>query len=226
MASMLLMASGLRASAPAAPERGVRDDARILSDADRADLERELMALREGTGLTVMIDTATFLPPETSPALWVRRLRDAWLEDAPGAVVFLSRRGGGPPIVDASASLWTRLGDPHVYAMLQRVTKVGSASTSLDVNLLSSVRSLIADLHAADTRSRQTHPLYSAADFWLAMGLAAALLLAAALSTLMVRSERKRAAARASVKVLPDVIMPTRLGASRGATVVERSYRK
>lgn len=226
LVAALLVVRGAGASAPPLPEDGVRDDARILGDALRQELVKELQALHEATGLQVLVDTTTFLPPDIAPAQWIRTLRDGWLAGKPGVIVSLTRRTEGPPLVDASPSLWPLLGDPHVYAIMQRATKAGASGQNLEAKLTASVRSLITDLHSADQRRRQHSAWLLSEERWLAGGLAALLAVAALLTWLMVRRSRRLAAERAAVKLLPDVIMHTRLGAPGGASVVEHSYRK
>lgn len=224
---LLLLSWSVQSAAPPTPADGVRDDARLLSDAARDEIAQEITNLRESAGLWVMVDTETFLPPDVSPQQRIRVLRDTWLGDKPGLVVSMTRRTEGPPLVDATAPLWQRHGEPHVYAMLQRAANAGTAGATREEKLLSTLRSLLADLRAAEARSQQKEDFFQPQDIWLAAGLATLLAFAALLTIFAVRHKRRTEARRAAVKLLPDVIMPTRLGApGGGGTVVERSYRK
>lgn len=174
-----------------------------------------------------MVNTETFLPPDVSPQQRIRTLRDAWLEDKPGLVVLMTRRTDGPPLLDATSPLWKKHGEPQLYAVLQRATTAAAAATTREDKLLATLRSLLADLRVGEARSRQSQDFFQPQDLWLASALLALLTLGALLTKLAVQHQIRKASARANAKRLPDLTMPTRLGApSGGGTVVENPYRK
>lgn len=212
---------------PPAPADGILDDARILSEANRQQLADQIIALRESTGMLLLVETATFRSSDKLPAHILRELREAWLKEKSGVVVSMTREGADLPQVQISPDLWSRYGEPKVAAMMRRAVAGSSRTGQLEDKLLTCVRSLLEDLQTFEAQQTTRQPAWQREELWLAGLFAGLLLLVGLVIFFLVKRSRRLEQLRKEVHLLPDVVMSPRLGApDGGGTVVERSYRK
>lgn len=222
IALMLLMAGSslLAFTIPPAPADGIRDDARVMSAEGRGDLAAEMRKFEQRTGISIMVDTNTYLEANLSLATRCRLLLDQWLGGRPGAVFCVNRTLGPDAYIVFSQKLFERYPEPDLTQAAGE-TKAAMAKVSAPENRLPvGVRVLMGRLDALEKAAARRGALFHRRDLEMMAGFAGFLLAAGAVTALIVR-QRHRVEQRDAVKHhFPDVEVAQRLGAPSGGGVV------
>ncbi len=198
----------------------------MLDDEAVARLGKEIQALYRETGCRLFVNTVTFLPTDTSLGTHARKLREAWVGDGLGILVAQVRSGSVTPSLQLSPTIWSHFSEPSVAAVLRRTGSAMAEAKLPGEKLVAGVSALAANVRDLEKERRAGQGGWSRKDLALPLAFLGVMGLGAILTSLAGRWLRQREITRQQTYLLPEVVMPTRLGAPNGGgVVVEISYR-
>ena len=218
-----LLAAESNAPVPPAPVNGLADDARLLSDEATRRIAQAIADLKAESGVSLYVDTQTFLVQGETTTTRARLLREAWVGEKPGLVMSQVRSGASTFSMAFSPALWTLLGEPHLVALQRRVSLARGAQTDNSQKLEAGLDVMVEGLRELAEKSR-ARPGWGRAEWTLACGF----LLLAGVGALLVwfigGYLRRREAAQQVTYFFPSVSVAERLGAPHGGGVVAQIH--
>ncbi len=212
---------------PAAPPDGIRDDARAMSPEARQALVAEMKAFEEKTGIKVVVDTNTYLEQNVGTLERCRALLDHWIGARPGVVFCLNRSVKPVPFIMFSPVLLERYPDPDLSQAAGETTDAMTKVSSPENRMPVGVRVMMARLKVLEKAAHRRAQLFHRRDLEMIAGFGGFLIVAGAVTLVIVRKRRKVEDDEAIQYHFPDAEVAQRFGApSGGGVVVEVSYRR
>ena len=210
---------------PPRPETFLLDDSRIFSEAQKAQLQDQLTAFHQKTGVELYVATFTFV--QTSSIIdQVKLLADAWGTRAPTMVLGYSR-GEDACFVFPSADLWRKYPASEVVAVLGKTAEAYSAKTPADVRLISSTETLIDNFLPMDAERVLRERPFPPENKPIALILGGIVAFLAIVAWIIANRVQASSRFQAEKYYFPEVKVGTRLGATfGGGTLVERKVPK
>lgn len=223
----LFMAAGqgLHGALPPKPADGIRDDARAMTAEAHQALAEEIRAFEKRTGMVIVIDTNTFLEQGVTSGERCRALVAEWIGKKPG-VVFCLNRGAKPvPFIVYSAELFDRYPEPDLTQAAGETTEAMAKVATPENRLPVGVRVMMGRLTALEKTAARRNHMFLRRELEMMAGFCGFLLVAGAITWVIVRYRGRHEQAAAVQHRFPDVEVAQRFGApSGGGIVAEVTY--
>jgi len=217
---------GAAVQVPPPPADGIRDDARAMSPEARQELAAEMKVFEEKTGIKVVVDTNTYLEQNVGTLDRCRALQDQWIGPRPGVVFCLNRSVKPVPFITFSPALSERYPEPDLSQAAGETTDAMTKVSSPENRMPVGVRVMMARLQVLEKAAHRRSQLFHRRDLQMIAGFGAFLIVAGAITLVIVRKRRKVDDDEAIQHHFPEVDVAQRFGApSGGGVVVEISCR-
>ncbi|MDB6117471.1 MAG: hypothetical protein JWO08_1252 [Verrucomicrobiaceae bacterium] len=219
------MAAGI--TVPTMPRDGIRDDARAMTGEAREALAAEMKLFEQRTGIVIVIDTNTYLEQNVGTMDRCRALLDNWIGERPGVVFCMNRSVKPVPFLAFSRALSERYPEPDLSQAAGETTDAMANMSSPENRVPVGVRVMMERLRSLEKAASRRSQLFHHRDLLMMGGFSAFLLLAGAVTVLVVRHRHKVEDAEAVQHHFPDVEVAQRFAApSGGGVVVEMDYKR
>lgn len=207
---------------PPPPEKGVRDDTHALGPEAQASLEKRVAMARARLGYPVWFNTSTYTAPGLPVKDFARDLRRHW-SGGTDAVLVAYDRSSNQAALTYAPGLWARLATQDLLNLsVEAASTAAGKPEDLEARLMALVEVSLTRLEALEQQYRAAQPRLAAEDKPLGLVFSLVLIAGGALALFLGSAARRRDALAAWQSWFPQIQVGTRLGAPRGALVVEQ----
>jgi hypothetical protein len=204
---------------PPLPPDGIHDDGRVLPDAVRAEISRQIGEFRIATGCDFFLATTSYLGG-TNVRDHANTLGDAWLGERPGLLLAYDR-GAASFSFAPSEALWQRYPVP---ALVETFSDGGQTlreeGKPLEARLLAASGMVMKRITRLERLRTAQSKVLSRKDGWLAVAFLCVAGAGVIFASVYLARQRKKEAAAAVQYFFPQVEVGTRLGAPHGGGVI------
>jgi hypothetical protein len=201
---------------PPAPADGIHDDTRALSEGSHQQLASEIADFRAKNNVDAWFVATTFLREGQTLRSEARILRQSWSGERP-AVLLLYDRAKDLEMVTYAPSLWQSLSTADLFSLRDRVhTMMKDKTKPPEQRLRESMRELLRGVSTMQNFESRATQVYTRDYFRMLRWFVIVLLGSAVVFGLAGILSRRRDVRAARVCLMPQIVVPSRLGAAHG----------